>query len=512
MRTFNGLTRREFLKLISLVPVGVYSRPLSNLTTLAQSGIPNVIVIVYDAWSQHHVSLYGYPRPTMPNLEKFAERATVYHNHYSPGTYTVTGASSLLTGMHPWTHRAFQLGAGITASHAGHNIFSTLSSTHSTFAYAQNKLADQMLYQFEGELDQHAKAWLFNAQDSDPYDVFKNDIRMAYASLDDNIIQKGEGFDSSLFVGPIARLKTLRDRLRVEKQDEANRYPRGVPQAPGLFFLDDLVDGSIEMLKDVQQPFLAYIHFWPPHHPYTPTRDFFDTFNDGWNPPDKPIHKLSDEKNDNEKLHLNRRYYDEFIASWDHETARLYQYLEESGLRENSYIIITADHGELFERGKIGHGPKLIYDPVIHVPLIISRPGQTSREDVHTITSSVDILPTIAHLTGNPIPAWAEGQILPILGGETEKGRSVFSIDARTSSSFAPLENFSVSITRDGHRLVFYRYPETGYEEFEFYDLETDPDELKDLFPSGPTLALDMKDELLQTIEEFNRPYRRGKD
>ncbi|MGZ9222723.1 MAG: sulfatase-like hydrolase/transferase, partial [Anaerolineales bacterium] len=216
MQKFTGLTRREFLKLISLVPISIYSQPAGNI---AQSNSPNVIIIVYDAWSQQHVSLYGYPRPTMPNLDKFAERATVYHNHYSPGTYTVTGASSLLTGLHPWTHRAFQLGAGITVAHTDHTIFSALSSTHSTLAYAQNKLADQMLYQFERELDQHTKCWLFNAQDSDPYDAFKNDIRMAYASLDDNIIQKGEGFDSSLFVGPLVRMKTLNDRRRVEKQN-----------------------------------------------------------------------------------------------------------------------------------------------------------------------------------------------------------------------------------------------------------------------------------------------------
>src|SRR5215207_9409179 len=115
MQNFHGLTRREFLKLISLVPVGIYSQPVRKL---AQAGTPNapalapgasVIIIVYDAWSQRHVSLYDYPRPTMPNLEKFAEKATVYHNHYAPGTYTITGASSIMTGLHPWTHRAFQL-------------------------------------------------------------------------------------------------------------------------------------------------------------------------------------------------------------------------------------------------------------------------------------------------------------------------------------------------------------------------------------------------------------------
>ena len=509
MQNFHGLTRREFLKLISLVPVGIYSHPVSKL---AQAATPNIIIIVYDAWSQRHVSLYDYPRATMPHLEKFAEKATVYHNHYAPGTYTITGASSIMTGMHPWTHRAFQLGSGVAPEHTNHTMFSALSATHSTLAYTQNTLADQILYQFDRDLDRHAKCWLFNAQDSNLYDYFKNDIRMAYASFDDNLVQRGEGFDSSLFFGPFYRMKTLYDRLRVDKRDEANAYPRGLPQSPGLFFLNDVVDGSIELLKGIQQPSLVYLHFWPPHHPYAPTKEFFETFMDGWNPPDKPIHKLSDEKNDFEKLHLNHRYYDEFIASWDYETARLYQYLKESGLMENSYIIITADHGELFERGKIGHGPKLIYDPVIHVPLVISRPGQTAREDVYATTSSVDLLPTIAHLTGNPIPEWAEGRVLPNLGGEAEEGRSVFSIDARTSSSFTPLENFSISVTRDHHRLLFYRYPESGYQEFEFYDLDADPHELKDLFPSSPALALEMKDELLQKVEEFNRPYRRGRD
>jgi hypothetical protein len=83
-------------------------------------------------------------------------------------------------------------------------------------------------------------------------------------------------------------------------------------------------------------------------------------------------------------------------------------------------------------------------------------------------------------------------------------------MDARTSSSFGPLENFSVSVTRNQHRLVFYRYPKTDYQEFEFYDLANDPHELDDLYPSNPVLAAEMKDELLQKIDEVNRPYRRG--
>jgi arylsulfatase A-like enzyme len=209
-----------------------------------------------------------------------------------------------------------------------------------------------------------------------------------------------------------------------------------------------------------------------------------------------------------ERLHLNRRFYDEFIASWDEETSRLFQYLKDSGLTENSYIIVTADHGEIFERGDLGHVTKMIYDPLVHVPLLISSPGQTTREDVHTFTSSVDILPTIAHLTGNPIPEWVEGRLLPTLGGEVDEGRSIFSMDAKFNSSFGPIVNYSMSLTRNTHRLTYYCYPKDDYQRFEFYDLAADPQELKDLYPSSPALSLEMKDELLQTIEDANKSFR----
>ena len=57
--------------------------------------------------------MYGYPRQTMPNVEQFAKNAIVYHRHYSAGTFTVPGTASLLTGLHPWSHRALTLGGEI---------------------------------------------------------------------------------------------------------------------------------------------------------------------------------------------------------------------------------------------------------------------------------------------------------------------------------------------------------------------------------------------------------------
>ncbi len=81
-------------------------------------------------------------------------------------------------------------------------------------------------------------------------------------------------------------------------------------------------------------------------------------------------------------------------------------------------MIFSSDHGEMFERGTHGHSTPLLYEPVIRVPLLISSPGQLERKDIHTLTSNVDILPTLAHISGLPVPDWAEGEVLPGLGGE----------------------------------------------------------------------------------------------
>jgi arylsulfatase A-like enzyme len=511
MQRSHGLTRREFLKLISLAPVGIYSRPLAKLKAVANPDRPNIIVIVFDAWSQHHLSMYGYPRNTMPNLEAFAEKATVYHNHYATATFTTPGTSSLLSGLYPWSHRAIQLGAGLAPVHAGHTIFSALGATHSTLAFTQNKYADQILLQGQDYLDRHIPNWEFNIQKIDLYDasIFNKDAQLAFASIEDNVIKRGAGTDGSLFLGPFYRLHILNRVLR-NTQKYGSDYPRGLPGALETFLLPDVVEGAIGLLRGLEQPSVTYIHFYPPHEPYAPTKHFFDSFkNDGWMPAQKPIHELSETKYTFEQLQLEHRYYDEFLASWDHEVKRLFDYLQQSGLTENSYIFITSDHGEMFERGELGHWTKMIYDPVIHVPLIVHSPGQSGRQDVHTATSNVDLLPTIVQLTEHPIPDWTEGKPLPNLGGQAEAGRTVFSMDAKMNSSFAPLRNYSMSLTREGHRLTRYSYPKDNYEKYEFYDLEDDPQELKDLYPAKPFLTLEMQEELEQKVHEVNKPFER---
>jgi len=149
----------------------------------------------------------------------------------------------------------------------------------------------------------------------------------------------------------------------------------------------------------------------------------------------------------------------------------------------------------------------LISKPIVWVPLLISLPGQTQRKDIHAFTSSVDVLPTLASLAGTEPPFWTEGRRLPGLGGDEHPDRGIYSMDAKSASSFSAIDGFSISLVKQGHRLVYYKH--TNFTGFEFYNLDEDSEELNDLFPSKPALAIQMKAELLQKIEEFNRPYRK---
>jgi arylsulfatase A-like enzyme len=505
MKSTRAFSRRDFLKLVSLLPVTYSMQPLMHLTRApGDAQTPNVIVIVFDAWSANHLSFYGYPRRTMPNLERFMEKATVYHNHYAAGTFTVPATASLLTGLYPWTHRALSLSGGIIKSQLEHQVFAALSKTHSTLAYTQNKYADILLFQASKYLDTHFKADAFHLGYRSFYNlpIFKKDSQVAFASLDDNVFLDGSNQDSSLFINPIYRLLQM-DHEQTNTLRYAGAYPIGLPNDTAQFLLSDVVDGALEILQGLREPSFAYLHFYPPHEGYAPEQNFYKTFSGGWQPSEKPLHRLSWMKESYSTLNQLNQAYDEYIASWDEEVNRLFEYLSISGLVDRSYVVITADHGELNERGEEGHFTPLIFDPLIHIPLIISQPGQQQRMDIHSATSSVDVLPTLAHLTGNGIPEWAEGELLPAFGGVADPQRSIYSMDAKTNSAFEPFTNISISLTRAGQRLTYYCYGSDR--QFEFYDLEHDPDELKDLYPSQPDVARSMQDELLNKLDEVNR-------
>jgi len=504
MSSFN---RRSFLKLLgATAPAILWPRlasQFSGSTNQKNNSLPNVIIILFDAMSARNLSVHGYPRPTSPALERFAERATVYHSHYSAGNYTIPAVASLLTGTYPWKNRAINHRGAVKHSMIENNIFRVLGSDYYRLAFPQNFWANLILAQFQEDIDVLLPSGAFAELNYLLSDYFPNDKNMAARALDDFAFNIADE-PPSLLLGSLQRMLYSWESNRLS----TNGYPEEIPHDvnyPINFRLEDVFDGLISLFPELPSPFFTYLHLLPPHTPYRPSDRFFNTFRDGMKPTRKPVHKFAD-GTPNSELNLARRLYDEYIASLDWELSRLMNSLESQGVLENSYVIITADHGEMFERGEKGHSTPLLYDPVVHIPLLISAPGQKTRRDVYAPTNSVDLLPTFAQLTGKPIPAWCDGKPLPGLGGEDDLERSTYSVEAKLSPANGLLTKATVALWKGDQKLIYY----TGYEQedtFELYNLSEDIEELNDLYPAQPVIAKRMKEELLEAFLIANKPY-----
>lgn len=504
----NRFNRRDFLRLAGLLPASLLVPRLSRMLDApapAQKKPRNVLVLVFDAFSAYDISLYGYARQTTPNIDRLARQAVVYHNHFAAGNFTTPGTASLLTGVLPWTHRALNLNGKVADPYVTKNIFSAFNDYY-RIAYSHNGFANTFLKQFHDDLDELIPRETFYLESYDAFisTLFKNDDDIASVSWVRNMKVNEEGSAYSLFLSHL--YESLQER-KIESLKPL--FPRGLPTT-GLvnpFLLETAIDALGRRLSEIPQPFVGYFHFMPPHHPYRTSREFFNAFKgDGFKPVEKPVDFLADKISEDQPR--RRTEYDEFILYCDREFARLYDQLESSGLLENTWVVLTSDHGEMFERGISGHGSKVLYQPVVRIPLLIFEPGRQLGADIHEYTSAVDVLPTLTHLTGRKFPGWTEGVVLPPYAAATPN-RNVYVVQAIDNAQYASLTQASTILVKDDYKLHYYfGYPQTAEgEQVRLYNIKLDPEELADLYPSKQGLALELLNELKGRLAEVNKPY-----
>ena len=506
----NQLNRRDFIKLAGLMPLSIVTPHfITKLgkSQLSQDGRQNVIIVVFDAFSAYNISLYGYDRETTPNLARIAKKAIVYHNHFAGSNFTTSGTASLLTGTLPWTHRALLPNGVVADPFVTRNFFHAFQNYYRV-AYTHNGWAYTLLKQFHNQMDQliPREKLLLGSYNGLIETLFKNDEDIASVSWERTMKEDG-GYSYSLFLshlyvaleeGKVANLKPM--------------FPRGLPTTgtDNGFLLEDAVDWLGNLATDIPQPFFGYFHFLPPHFPYNTSIEFYNHFNgDGYRPPDKPVDVFAT-RMVNADILKYRREYDEFILYVDREFGRFYDSLEASGLLENSWVIFTSDHGELFERGIVGHSTDVLYQPVIRVPLLIFEPGRKNGLDVHTTTSAIDLLPTLTYMTGQDMPDWAEGIILPPYSTVApDPNRNVYVVRAHDNDPHSALTKASTAIIKGRYKLLYYfGYTDFGVKELvKLYDIESDPDELIDLSSSQKDIADELLKELKSKLDEVNKPY-----
>ncbi|HEU5219838.1 MAG TPA: sulfatase-like hydrolase/transferase, partial [Gemmatimonadales bacterium] len=157
-------------------------------------------------------------------------------------------------------------------------------------------------------------------------------------------------------------------------------------------------------------PWFAFLNYFDAHGPYLPpapwdtlffprpatvAEKYFETMYRAYGAPPVPLAALAESMD----------AYDGGIAYLDSQVDSLLTDLGKRGILENTIVIITSDHGELFgEHGVISHGNSLFL-PVLHVPLLLIAPGRVpGGVRVPSLASLRDLPATLLDLAGIPNP------------------------------------------------------------------------------------------------------------
>ena len=142
--------------------------------------------------------------------------------------------------------------------------------------------------------------------------------------------------------------------------------------------------------KDKDNLFL-WVHYFDPHEPYNLREEFADP--EQIRDPDPAIAGYSEE------IQNRTRRYDSEIGYADKHIKRLLDRIDKLGMRDNTLVVLLADHGEgLGEHGFVGHG-RWLFESTVRVPWIMRLPGKIKPGSVVAESvSTLDLAPTILDL------------------------------------------------------------------------------------------------------------------
>jgi len=418
----------------------------------------NIILISLDTLRADHLSCYGYPFPTSPNMDLLAEEGTLFQNHFTASPWTLPSHISLMTGMDTLNHQVY-------------NNRQRLSTSIPT-------LADYLRKQgyFTGAF-----------------------TGGGYVS---GIYGFSKGFDSYHIRGQVtapdaAHLICQGSMDWIERHKKRNFFlfihtyqihnPYFSPAPYNEMFLEDTAT-----LKNIDMSPRRLNH------------------ENRFHPLDEGLRRNIIGLYDGEL-----RYTDEILIK------PLIDKLKALGLYDRTMIVLTADHGdEFFDHEGWGHTHS-VYNELIRVPLIIKFFGSRHKgETIDSVVRQVDVMPTILDELGiDTRGSYSDGKsLLPMLAGQTDQSaenqRSIISDLAYHAVDLHMPKRSTISLGR--YKLIvntpfspeersYYYDPPPRLKDFEVYDMKKDASEINNLAQQDPALTRRLYD-------FYQRHYRQKRE
>ena len=519
----NPITRREALE--RTVRLGAAAYALGSLPLLARCapGIgrerPNIVFIFSDDHATQAISAYGSRINQTPNIDRIANEGAIFLNSFCTNSICAPSRAVVLTGKHshingkidnrandpfdmsqPTFNKMLQAGGYQTAMIGKWHLrsdpegfdfwkvlpgqgqyynpdFRTPAGAEQIEGYVTNIVTDLSLDWLENGRNSE-QPFLLMCQHKAPHRNWMPgpDHLMTYEDVD---IPE----PSTLLDDYSGRAFPARDQLMSIRDDMLPSYDLKIkpqnPEEPG-----DIggLSNTYDRMTDAQKA----------------------DWDAAYDPRNAAFHAASPQGDD-----LVRWYYQRYIKDYlrciagvDDSVGRVLDYLDESGLAENTLVIYSSDQG--FYLGEHGwYDKRWMYEESLAMPFVARWPGRIEAGTrVPQMIQNIDYAPTFLEMAGVAVPTDIQGEsLLGLMSGETpsEWRDSIYYHYYEYPQPHRVAPHYGVRTDR--HKLIYYY--ET--EEWELFDLVDDPREMRSVYdePERAELVATLRAELRRLREQY---------
>ncbi|MFI4913074.1 MAG: sulfatase [Sedimentisphaeraceae bacterium JB056] len=422
---------------------------------------PNILYLMTDQQKASACSVYGNPHAKCDFMDKIASSGVAFTEAYAPSSICTPSRTSVFTGVHPLVHQStcHQNRAPLNLPQLpeilANNGYYTAVVGHYEYGRDLNRGWHQQVCEYtSGPLKKAYSTWFTegNSKKAPSYGTLKEPAESGHAHA-------------------------VTDRA--------------------IMMLDDIIASDM--------PFFLHVPYFEPHPPYL-THNEYSALLDSKDLPlpqkgcpenrpswqSKALKEWGDISEEDSRKVL-ATYYG-MIAYANDEMQRLYDALDARNMLDNTWIIVSSDHGDYTGEKGLFHKSESLYECLLHVPLIIRSPkhvswpaGTKNRE----LVDLTDLFPTILKMAGIEIPEYTQGKDLIEWIGRNKTEALHDYLFAQVGNYHGFLKNSS----RNGGHLESYRHPSllqgvrnkhfsyTNDPDYgdEAYNLKTDPKELKNI-------------------------------
>ncbi|MEQ8859049.1 MAG: sulfatase-like hydrolase/transferase [Pseudomonadales bacterium] len=486
----------------------------------------NVLFVITDQQRADHTGFMGNATVHTPSLDHLAASGMVFDNAWVSNPVCMPNRSTIMTGRLPSAHgvifndRSLDPGANTFVRRFRKSGYRTglIGKSHLQHGMSKNSVVP-----FRGEPSGSLplpEGWdqiedferYVNGLPEDPEDFYGFDH--VEFSIDHGARIAGHHLQWALRRG--GRLEDLLiDQDRDGPGSDRSAHWRQIYRPPypeelhSTRYVMERTIAFIDEAESAGQPWLAWCSFPDPHHPMTPPGKWFDRYR----PADMPLPESRHDPLDGAPEHLKlfagihpkqqRNWVapcgygsDELLAEAiaatygmisliDDAVGRVLAHLEQLGIRDDTIVVFTSDHGDMMGDHALFLKGFMHYRGTLQVPMLIDAPGLPAGRTA-ALASSIDLGPTLLDLCGIAAYDGVQGHSLgPVLADPSASVRDHVLIEddiAITTAKLTPIPARTRTLLMGD-----YRYTRNSKGEEQLFRLSDDPDEMHDRKASDPT-------------------------